>query len=93
MEGPYPATGRGEREPSGRPDDRERAGSGTAAVFRELKLTGLSEPGEEGTIHEKERSMSTETKTPDHAGLPRKAVHRHWDEGHRRNGNNDGSPS
>ena len=35
--------------------------------------------------------MSTETKTPDHAGLPRKAVHMHRDEGHRRNDNNDGS--
>ncbi len=81
------------RGPSGRPDGRGRSGSGTAAVFREPSLTGICGPGEEGTTHEKERSVSTETKTPDHAGLPRTAVHRHRYDGNRRNYNNDGSPS
>ena len=79
MGGPYPAICPGEREPSGRPDDRGRAGSGTAAVFREPSLTGISEPSEGGTTREKERSMNTETKTLDHAGLPCKAAQRHWD--------------
>jgi hypothetical protein len=79
------------RGPSGRPDERGRTGPETAAVFREPILTELSESGEEGTTHEKERSVSTETKPLDHAGLPRKAVQRYWEEGHRRNDNNDRS--
>ena len=75
----YPAICPGEREPSGRPDDRGLAGSGTAAVFRAPSLTSISESSEERTTREKERIMSTETKTPDYAVLPRKAAQRHRD--------------
>jgi hypothetical protein len=48
--------------PFGRPDNRGRAGPEIAAVFRCPNLTGLSEPSEGGNTHEKEPSMSSETR-------------------------------
>ncbi len=59
---PYPAIRPAEREPSGRTDKPVRAGPETAAVFRGASLTSISVSSEGETIHEKEQSMSTETK-------------------------------
>ena len=49
--------------------------------FFEASLTSLPEPSEGGAIHEKEKRMTTETRT-DYAGLNRKALQKHRDEHH-----------
>ena len=59
--------------PSGRPDNRGRAGPEAAAGFRGRSLISFSESSEGEDIYEKERSMSTETK-PDYAGMAHEGI-------------------